>query len=135
MLQLTGKVSRLHLSCSISAAGSVGNCFQDACQRTLLDTDKNILPRLPQEPLSGVFPQPSGSKLKKYYKKMSPIMGMSGVNKNRTVLFASVIDPCLCFLFLDCMEMPCLNFQRDYVKIKLAFPKDRLATQRYWLKK
>lgn len=65
---------------------------------------------------------------------MSPIMGMSGVNKNRAVLFASVIDPCL-WLFLDCMEMPWVNFQRDYIKMKLAFPKDRLATQRYWLKK
>lgn len=61
--------------------------------------------------------------------------GMSGVNKNGTVLFASVIDPCLWLLFLDCTEMPRMNFQRDYIKIKLAFPKDRLATQRYWLKK
>lgn len=61
--------------------------------------------------------------------------GMSGVNKNGTVLFASVIDPCLWLLFLDCTEMPHMNFQRDYIKIKLAFPKDRLATQRYWLKK
>lgn len=56
---------------------------------------------------------------------------MSGVNKNGTVLFASVTDPCLWFLFLDCVEMPWVNFQRDYVKIKLTFPKDRLATQRY----
>lgn len=67
--------------------------------------------------------------------QMSPIMGMSGVNKNRTVLFSSVIDPCLWFFFLDYMEMPCMNFQRDYIKTKLAFPKGRLATQRYWLKK
>lgn len=59
---------------------------------------------------------------------------MSGVNKN-SVLFASVIDPCLWLLFLDCMEMPCVNFQRDYIKMKLTFPEDRLATQRYWLKK
>lgn len=62
--------------------------------------------------------------------QMSPIMGMSGVNKNWTVLFASVIDPCLWLLFLDCIEMPCVNFQGD-VKMELTFPKNRLATQRY----
>lgn len=42
--------------------------------------------------------------------QMSPIAGISGVNKNDTVLSASITDPCLWILFLYCMEMSCVDF-------------------------
>lgn len=42
--------------------------------------------------------------------QMSPRTGISGVNKNDTVVFASVIDPFLWILFLYCMEISCMDF-------------------------
>lgn len=51
--------------------------------------------------------------------QMSTIINISGVNKNYTVLFASVTGPCLWILFCYCMEMSCIDFRSDNFTVKL----------------
>lgn len=84
--------------------------FYDVCQGVLLDTDKNVLPVYPGHlrSLPEVYFFSLLAKLKKHHKCLL-VTGIGGV-KNDSVVFASVIDPCLWILFLYCTEMSCRDF-------------------------